>query len=298
MGEELWFREAAGKRGTVVELSRLFFNTPARREFLKSAVSEGRAIKREVLEKMLAWPDRAFEYYADGKKVFSSSAGSLLERIADLYKQSLADELLEVSYEKDGMNLSGYAAPFHKDSSSRKDQFFILNGRPVASASLSHALRSAYGNLMPAGRQPIAFLNLAVDPAEVNVNIHPAKREVRFRREQDVYSLIRRGVEEAITSRSDYAPLQFSRSFAAKTVFDHSERSLDTGLSVASEKTAKVEKTLPLNFSNENINRSRTFSVQEQTGFPHNVEKPQIEIGRGQLSGRFFGYGYSDMPVF
>ena len=214
-GKELWFREAAGGRGTTVELSKLFFNTPARREFLKSAVSEGRAVKREVLEKMLAWPDRGFEYWTEGKRVYNSPPGAFSERIADLYGRELADDLLEVSYEQGGMVVSGFAAPVHRHASSRKDQFFFLNGRPVASASLSHALRSAYGNLMPAGRQPVAFLNLAVDPSEVNVNIHPAKREVRFLREQEVYSLIRRGVERAVSKKSDYASLSSGAVFEA-----------------------------------------------------------------------------------
>jgi len=209
-GKELWFREAAGSRGTIVELSRLFFTIPARREFLKSAVSESRMLKRELLERMLARPDRGFEFYSDGKKVYNSPAGSFHNRIADLYPGETADDLLEVSYEQESMRVDGFAAPFHRDSSSRKDQFFFLNGRPVSSASLSHALRSAYGNLMPSGRQPIAFLNLSLDPAEVNVNIHPAKREIRFRRAQEVYSLIRRGVERAITKKSDYAPLSSS----------------------------------------------------------------------------------------
>lgn len=203
-GELLHFREAAGAPGTVVEVSRLFHRTPARREFLRSANSESRAIRQCVLERMLAQPQISFEWVNDGTTRLKAPGSGLLERIGALLGADKAEQLLPVSVWEEGvgsgMELSGFISPVHSCARSRREQYFLLNGRPVFAPSLTNALQLGYGNQLPPGRFPVAVLSLTMDPALLNVNVHPAKREVRFLNEQAVHALIRRGVRKTLSS--------------------------------------------------------------------------------------------------
>ena len=202
-----YIREAAGSKGTVIKVGKLFYNTPARREFLKSNIAENRAVKKNVLEKMLAFPDRAIRLNIDGENVLKSSSTDFLQRISDTYGSKLSEQLIEVSGEIQGITLRGFVSPVHLNTSTRKDQFFIINGRPISTPSLFHAAERAYDNMLERNRHPYIFLHIVIDPAMLNVNIHPAKREIRFRDEKVLYQLVYRSIKLALSQKGVFAKL-------------------------------------------------------------------------------------------
>ena len=199
--EEL--RAAPSPRGTSIEVLNLFQKLPARLAFLKSAASETRAVRRVLVEKMLAWPGVRFVFISDGSTLINSAAGDLITRVGDLYGAELVRELLPLEHEENGITLTGYIAPPHQDSATRREQVFIINGRPLAMPLFGKALSTAYGNHLAAGRHAVAFIALTMDPAQLNVNVHPAKREVRFQAENAVFSVLVHAVRKALAGEPD-----------------------------------------------------------------------------------------------
>lgn len=182
---------AARAVGTTVEVRELFFNTPARRKFLKSPPWELRAALRMVEACGLAFPATAFRVTVDGKERFEwPPAGSVRERAAALWGPGHAAQRLEVEQERDGVRLHALLGLPEHARATRDGQTFIVNRRWIQSPVLSQALRQAYGNLLPAGRFPAAALWITLPGANVDVNVHPTKREVRFAAEDTVFSLI------------------------------------------------------------------------------------------------------------
>lgn len=204
-GHTHYLREAAGAPGTVVEVSELFRNLPARLAFLKSDLAETRAVKREVVNRMLAFPRVAFDFLVNGETRLHSNGGSLRSRIGDVLGRSLAEALIEVSCSEGGVSISGFVTPVHRNTATRRDQYFVVNQRPVFVPALSHALSAAYGNMLGAGRYAAAVLRIDMDPARLNVNVHPAKREVRLGNEREVHQLLLHGVQTALQSGTDFA---------------------------------------------------------------------------------------------
>ncbi len=191
-------RAAASPAGTIVEVTGLFRDIPARRAFLKSPAVEARAVRRMLAEKMLAWPGIRFVLVSDGADIVRSAAGDLLSRISDLYDSRLASLLIPVVHEEAGIGISGFAAPVHHNSATRRDQYCMINGRPVFLPSFSRAVSTAYGNQVPPGRHPVVFLAIRIQPDRINVNVHPAKREVRVHDENALFSVLVHALRRAL----------------------------------------------------------------------------------------------------
>lgn len=178
-------------RGTTVEVRDLFFNTPARRKFLKSATGELRAALRMLETYGLAFPEVAFRLVVDGRERFEwAPAGSVRERASALWGPRHAEQRLDVEATRDGVRLQALLGLPEHARATRDGQQFLVNRRWIQSPILGHALRQAYGNLLPAGRFPAAALWLTVPPDRLDVNVHPTKREVRFADEDTVFALI------------------------------------------------------------------------------------------------------------
>ncbi len=169
--------------GTSIEVRQLFYNVPARRKFLRSEDTEFSHIEQQVRVQALAHPETGFSLTRDERLLFHLPPGeALLGRIAGLTGQDLADRLLEVPRTTRGpITVSGYIGEVGLWRSNRALQFTFLNRRPVESIAFSQALRAGYGEALPRGQSAVTFLLIEIDPAEVDVNVHPAKREVRFR---------------------------------------------------------------------------------------------------------------------
>ncbi|MGB9689209.1 DNA mismatch repair endonuclease MutL [Thermogutta sp.] len=175
--------------GTVVEVRQLFFNTPVRRKFLRSTTTELGHISETVAKLALAHFRVHFTLTHNDRPVLQlPAAAGLLERIAALYGQDLADSLIPVSSEDGPVRLYGYVAHPAFSRPNAKMQFLFLNGRAIRDRNLQHALNEAYRGLLTVGRQPVAFLVLEMPPEMVDVNVHPTKQEVRFLDSGRLYS--------------------------------------------------------------------------------------------------------------
>jgi DNA mismatch repair protein MutL len=178
--------------GTSIEVRQLFYNVPARRKFLRAEDTEFSHIEQQVRVQALAHPEVGFSLTRDDRLLFHLPPGeSLLGRISGLTGQELADRLLPVPRTTNGpITVSGYLGEAGLWRSNRALQFTFLNRRPVESIAFSQALRAGYGEALPRGQSPVSFLLVEIDPSEVDVNVHPAKREVRFRSSLAVQSAL------------------------------------------------------------------------------------------------------------
>ncbi|HEX9838744.1 MAG TPA: DNA mismatch repair endonuclease MutL [Anaerolineales bacterium] len=189
--------------GTTVRVEDLFYNIPARLKFLKADVTERRAIDALVTRYALAYPDRRFKL-SDGKNVILQTTGDGDRRaiLAALYGVDVAKQMLQIMSEEDGSRLTGFISPTSLTRSNRKEITFFINGRWVHDVSLSSALLQAYHTLLMVGRYPLTTLFLEIHPEEVDVNVHPAKAEVRFRNQDKVFSFVQRSARKALLAYS------------------------------------------------------------------------------------------------
>ncbi|KAA0274323.1 MAG: DNA mismatch repair endonuclease MutL [Chloroflexi bacterium] len=192
-------------KGTVARVENLFYNVPARLKFLKTDVTERRAIDSLVTRYALAYPTVRFRVM-DGKQTTLQTAGDGDRRaiLAALYGVDVAKQMLEVMAGEEGMTLTGFISPVSLTRSNRKEITFFINGRWVQEVSLNSALLQAYHTLLMVGRYPLTALFLDMAPEEVDVNVHPTKAEVRFRAQDKVFSFVQRSVRKALLA---YTPV-------------------------------------------------------------------------------------------
>jgi len=198
-------RDGGGAPGTMIEVRSLFFNVPARRKFLRTEATEWGHIEQQVRVLALAHPGVRFRLWRDGRTVLDLPPdGTLAERICGLIGGDLAGRLLEVPRtEVAGLVLHGLVGPPGLGRSTRDLALTFLNRRAVESPVLSYGLREAYHTGLMKGQHPVAFLFLEMDPAEVDVNVHPAKREVRFHNGQRVRRAIAETVGQVLALRRE-----------------------------------------------------------------------------------------------
>ena len=191
--------------GTIVRVSDLFYNTPARLKFLKRDVTERQQIDTLVSRYAMAYAGKAIHLEHDGKAVLRTSGnGEWREVLAQLYGIELARQLLEVVFEEEGMKIEGYISPISISRSNRKDMTFFINGRWVQDVTLVSALFKAYQTYLMVGRYPLSILFIEIPPEAVDVNVHPAKAEVRFREPDRVFTAVQRAAKRALMA---YAPI-------------------------------------------------------------------------------------------
>ena len=190
---------AARAQGTTVEVKELFFATPARRKFLKTDATELAHCLESVRRHALARPDVGFAVWHEGKLLEQWRAGSLEQRINDVLGDEFVAQAIKVQYQaSSGATVHGYAGIPDAARSRADQQFAYVNGRYVRDKVLTHAARSAYEDVLHGGRQPVYVLFMQIDPARVDVNVHPTKIEVRFRDSREVHQAVRHAVNNAL----------------------------------------------------------------------------------------------------
>lgn len=168
--------------GTRIEVSHLFNSVPARRKFLKADATEAAHIVQLVRVYAIANPKTGFTLLENGRLIFNSPAcPSLKDRVQEIFGSTLAEDLIPVAMEEPEFSATGLISVPGRGRSTRHEMITIVNHRPVTSQTLNQALTESYHAYLPRGRYPIAFLFLELDPSAVDVNVHPAKREIRFR---------------------------------------------------------------------------------------------------------------------
>lgn len=197
-------RDAPPVVGTRIEVTELFYNQPARKKFLKSVPTESSHITHVVQQVALAWPSVHFKLTHNGQEVLHyPAAESMVDRLAQVYRRVFLDQGLEVRAEQPGALLTGVIVEPTQAKSSRTPQELFVNRRPVRNAAILHAVAEGYGAFLPKGRQPQFVLFLDVAPESVDVNVHPAKREVRFASSEAIHQLVRRAVRQALGRREE-----------------------------------------------------------------------------------------------
>jgi DNA mismatch repair protein MutL len=196
--------EAVGApAGTVVRVEDLFYNVPARRKFLKTEATERRQIDALVTQYALAYPQVRFHLRQEGRPALQTSGkGDRREVLAALYGVEMARQMLEVAAVEDELKVSGFISPTSLTRSNRREIIFFVNGRPVQDAALSAALMRGYHTLLMVGRYPLAALFLEVPPESVDVNVHPAKAEVRFRAPDRIFSGLQAAVRRGLLAHT------------------------------------------------------------------------------------------------
>ena len=192
--------------GTVVRVEDLFYNVPARLKFLKKDLTERQQIDALVTRYALAYDMIRLHLIQDNKAVVQTSGGGdRREILSGLYGVDIARKMLEVNYEEEGLKITGFTSPLAVTRSNRREITFFVNGRWVQDTAISAALIQAYQTLLMVGRYPMAILFLDISPEEVDVNVHPAKSEVRFRSHDRIFSCIQRAVKRSLLA---YSPVQ------------------------------------------------------------------------------------------
>lgn len=185
--------------GTRIEVRNLFFNVPARRKFLRTEATELAQIRQLFAVYALAHPGIGLTFRSDGREVYNLPGGSSLsERIAALYSPSFLSNLRPLDYEEAPVKISGFAGLPQTGRSDRSDQYVFINGRPASAPVIYHALNEAYHAVLARGRYPSAFLFIECPPVLVDVNVHPAKKEVRFRHPTAVRDAVIAAVQTAL----------------------------------------------------------------------------------------------------
>lgn len=189
--------------GTEIEVRELFFNTPVRRKFLKGQETEAGHVEHQIKLHALAFPEVRFTFLRDGQSVFDAPAThDLRQRIAEFAGRETAEKLIRMRpTSAAGIQVEGYLMPLTEAKRNRRQQYVFLNGRPIEDSIVNRAIRDGYGGF-PTGLHPGLFLYLTIEPALVDVNVHPAKREVRFRRPSDVTMAI---IDAIAGTLSDHA---------------------------------------------------------------------------------------------
>jgi len=189
---------AAAQPGTTVSVSHLFYNVPARRKFLRSDSTEFRWIALTFRQFALVFPEVAWELFRDGEPVYQLPPASPLERIAGIFGDDVAEDLIGIDHQRAWLKVTGFISPPSLTQRHKSDQYLFLNRRPIVSARLSRAVYNACEKYLVAGGHPIYIVQLHAPPDRFDINVHPAKREVKFSDESGASSGVWAAVRSAI----------------------------------------------------------------------------------------------------
>ncbi len=182
------------EKGTSIAVRNLFYNTPARRNFLKTNQTEFKHIYETFVRLAIANHDRAFSFINEDEEIFDLPAGSLHDRLSRIFGKEAGENLLEVEHSNEIISLKGFISKPSFTKKNKQDQNLFLNNRYVINKALSFAVHSAYEDLIDKGDYPNFYLFLNLDPVKFDINVHPSKLEVKFEEERALFSFVRRGV--------------------------------------------------------------------------------------------------------
>jgi DNA mismatch repair protein MutL len=199
----------AVNKGTSIAMKNLFFNVPARRNFLKSNTSELRHIMDEFIRVAMAFPDIFFSLQSNGQEVFHLEKGSFKQRIVQILGNNYNAKLVSVQEETDYLNIMGFVGKPETAKKTRGDQYLFVNNRFIKSAYLNHAIMNAFAEMIPKDSFPMYALFIDLDPAQLDINVHPTKQEIKFEDDKIVYAFVQSAVKHALAQFSITPTLDF-----------------------------------------------------------------------------------------
>lgn len=215
---------AVAPRGTAFSVKNLFFNIPARRNFLKSDIVEMRHIVDEFQRVAMAHPGIQFSLYHNASEMFQLPASNLRQRIVNIFSGKTNEKLVPVFEETEIVTLEGFITKPEFAKKNRGEQFFFVNDRFIKSGYLHHAVMSAYDGLLKEGCQPGYFLYLKVPPQTIDINIHPTKTEIKFDDEHALYAILRAAVKHSLGQFNVAPALDFDRDANLDTPYHYKDR--------------------------------------------------------------------------
>ena len=235
----------AAQQGTSISMKNLFFNVPARRNFLKSNSSELRHIVDEFIRVAMAFPGIFFSLTSNGQQVFHLEKGTLKQRIVQILGNNYAAKLVCVQEETDYMNIYGFVGKPETAKKTRGDQYFFVNNRFIKSAYLNHAVMNAFSDMIAKDSFPMYALFIDLDPSRLDINVHPTKQEIKFEDEKIIYAFVQSAVKHALAQFSVTPTLDFDldvsiqQSDAVSKPFTDDKRSAATSSSLYKTFTQK-----------------------------------------------------------
>jgi len=199
----------ATNQGTNISMKNLFFNVPARRNFLKSNASELRHIVDEFIRVAMAFPELFFSLSSNGQEVFHLEKGSLKQRIIQILGNNYNAKIVSVKEETDYMNIYGFVGKPETAKKTRGDQYFFVNNRFIKSAYLNHAVMNAFSDMIAKDSFPMYTLFIDIDPSRLDINVHPTKQEIKFEDEKIIYAFVQSAVKHALAQYSVTPTLDF-----------------------------------------------------------------------------------------
>ena len=215
-------------KGTSISVKNLFFNIPARRNFLKSNTVELRHVIDEFHRVALAHPNISFALYNNGSEVFNLPISNYRQRIVNIFGNKTNEKLVPVEEETEVLKISGFVGKPEFAKKTRGEQYFFVNDRFIKSPYLNHAIASAFDGLLKNGNHPSYFLNLTVDPQTIDINIHPTKTEIKFDDEHTLYALLRSAVKHSLGQFNIAPVLDFDRDASLDTPYHFSNKETNT----------------------------------------------------------------------
>ncbi len=315
-GEVMEDDEAGCPDGTTMIVRNLFFNTPARMKFLKNDATETSYVTEVINKLVLSHPGISFQYINNGKTVLSSNGdGNLLSSIYTVFGKDYAKNMTEVCYKEAGFTVTGYVGNSRLARKDRRHQMFFVNTRNIMSRVMSAAVSEAYKNTVMTGRYPVCVLKAEVDPKSVDVNVHPAKIEVRFADEKQVYNMIYWAVKNALTDKKFVPEIEIKsttghRSFSGDMMknapsYDGAQQ-MEINLLRDSyvNPTPKAQDTKPASASvkkdvhvEEKIDTSRAFFTHpEETAYREEPVKIDKEVPQVSESEDLSRFAYTEKP--
>lgn len=199
----------ATNEGTNISMKNLFFNVPARRNFLKSNASELRHIVDEFIRVAMAFPSLFFSLTSNGQEVFHLEKGTLKQRVIQILGNTYAAKLVSVKEETDYMNIYGFVGKPETARKTRGDQYFFVNNRFIKSAYLNHAVMNAFSDMIAKDCFPMYALFIDIDPSRLDINVHPTKQEIKFEDEKLIYAFVQSAVKHSLAQYSVTPTLDF-----------------------------------------------------------------------------------------
>ncbi|MUU77617.1 DNA mismatch repair endonuclease MutL [Winogradskyella endarachnes] len=210
--------------GTSVSVKHLFFNIPARRNFLKSDTVELRHITDEFHRVALAHPNIAFAFYHNGSELFNVPQENYRQRVVHIFGTKTNEKLVPVEEETEVLKISGFVGKPEFSKKTKSEQYFFVNQRFIKSPYLNHAIKSAFEGLLKDGYHPSYFLNLMVDPKSIDINIHPTKTEIKFDDEHTLYAILRAAVKHSLGQFNIAPILDFEQQSSFNTPYNYKDK--------------------------------------------------------------------------
>ncbi len=270
--------------GTSIAMKNLFFNVPARRNFLKSNAAELRHIVDEFIRVAMSFPEIFFSFSSNGQQVFHLEKGSLKQRIVQILGNSYAAKLVPVQEQTDYMNIYGFVGKPETAKKTRGDQYFFVNNRFIKSAYLNHAVMNAFNEMIAKDSFPMYALFIDLDPSQVDINVHPTKQEIKFEDEKIVYAFVQSAIKHALAQFSITPTLDFDLDASIQSLDAVSKPFTDEKKSTASSSSLynTFTKKHQSHFIESKSDLKHWKDFYEKPGQQGNSFKPQDETSEFQ----------------